>query len=94
MLFSDEQLIQFLYSCYSKLEVTKKAIDTYYTMKTTTPEFFSNRHLDAPGLKHITDVVLVFIIMIIHSCSLELDLNMMWLFSKNGHFFHKFIILF
>ncbi|XP_073975230.1 alpha-tocopherol transfer protein-like [Rhodnius prolixus] len=53
----DEQLIQFLYSCYSKLEVTKKAIDTYYTMKTTTPEFFSNRHLDAPGLKHITDVV-------------------------------------
>lgn len=53
----DEQLIQFLYSCYSKLEVVKRAIDTYYTMKTNTPEFFSNRDLDAPGLKHITDVV-------------------------------------
>lgn len=54
---SDDQLKLFLHSCYYRLETTKKTIDTYYTLKTGVPEFFANRSLDAPGMKHILNVV-------------------------------------
>uniref|UniRef100_A0A1B6KMT6 CRAL-TRIO domain-containing protein n=1 Tax=Graphocephala atropunctata TaxID=36148 RepID=A0A1B6KMT6_9HEMI len=52
----DDQLKLFMHSCYYKLENTKRAIETYYTMKTSVPEFFDNRSLGCPGIKHILNV--------------------------------------
>lgn len=54
---SDDQLKLFLHSCYYRLETAKKTIETYYSLKSSTPEFFANRSLDAPGIKHILNVV-------------------------------------
>lgn len=53
---SDDQLKLFFHSCYYRMESAKKAIETYYTMKTNVPEFFHNRTLGDPGLKHMLDV--------------------------------------
>lgn len=54
---SDEQLSLFIYSCYHNLERAKKTVEAYYELKSSTPEFFSNRDLAAPGLAHILNVV-------------------------------------
>uniref|UniRef100_A0A146MET1 Alpha-tocopherol transfer protein-like n=1 Tax=Lygus hesperus TaxID=30085 RepID=A0A146MET1_LYGHE len=58
----EEMLSLFLFSCFSKLETTKKAIDTYYSMKTATPEFFADRDLDSKALQHIMNVVQMVIL--------------------------------
>ncbi|BET00530.1 CRAL/TRIO domain [Nesidiocoris tenuis] len=58
----DEMLSLFLFSCFSKMETTKKAVDTYYSMKTATPEFFANRDLDCKGLQHIIKVVQIVVL--------------------------------
>lgn len=40
----DDQLLRrFLYSCNYSLERTKKTIDSFYTIRSTTPELFANR---------------------------------------------------
>ncbi|XP_024888243.1 alpha-tocopherol transfer protein-like [Temnothorax curvispinosus] len=40
---SDSELALFLHSNYYRLEPTKTTIDTFYTVRTHVPEFFSNR---------------------------------------------------
>lgn len=39
----DERLERFLYGCKFSLERTKQVLDTYYRVRATTPEFFTNR---------------------------------------------------
>ncbi|KDR18315.1 alpha-tocopherol transfer protein-like [Zootermopsis nevadensis] len=45
---SEEQLIVFLHSCYYDVARTKNCIETYYTLRTKTPEIFTNRDLKHP----------------------------------------------
>ncbi|KAF7399422.1 hypothetical protein HZH68_008014 [Vespula germanica] len=40
---SDSEMALFLHSNYYRMEPTKNTIDTYYTVRTHVPEFFSNR---------------------------------------------------
>lgn len=40
---TDSEIALFLHSNYYRIEPTKTTIDTYYTIKTHVPEFFSNR---------------------------------------------------
>lgn len=40
---SDKELSLFLHSNYYRLEPTKTTIDSYFTIRTRVPEFFSNR---------------------------------------------------
>lgn len=40
---SDSELALFLHSNYYRLEPTKTTIDTFFTVRTHVPEFFSNR---------------------------------------------------
>lgn len=40
---TDSELTLFLHSNYYRIESTKATIDTYYTVKTHVPEFFSHR---------------------------------------------------
>lgn len=42
---SDSELALFLHNNYYRLEPTKTTIDTFFTMRTHLPEFFSNREL-------------------------------------------------
>ncbi|KAJ9574054.1 hypothetical protein L9F63_008580 [Diploptera punctata] len=54
---SDKQVKLFLHSCLLHLEETKKTIDTYYTLKTNTPEFFSSRNPLSDEIQHIKNVI-------------------------------------
>ena len=55
---TDTELVLFLHSNYYRLEPTKNTIDTFYTVRTHVPEFFSNRNTnEAKDLKNITKVV-------------------------------------
>lgn len=47
----DQELALFLHSNYYRLEPTKSTIETYYTIRTHVPEFFSNR--DPLGTKEL-----------------------------------------
>lgn len=40
---TDSELVLFLHSNYYRLEPTKSTIDTFYSVRTHVPEFFSNR---------------------------------------------------
>lgn len=48
---TDAELVLFFHSNYYRMEPTKLTIDTYYTVKTHVPEFFSNR--DPLGQKEL-----------------------------------------
>lgn len=48
---TDAELALFLHSNYYKIETTKTTIDSYFTIKTHVPEFFSNR--DPLGSKEL-----------------------------------------
>ncbi|KAJ4451790.1 hypothetical protein ANN_03262 [Periplaneta americana] len=52
----DTQLELFLHSCKCSLEFTKTTIEAYYTVRTSTPEFFSDRDLHIPELQQIKSV--------------------------------------
>ncbi|KAI4477147.1 PREDICTED: alpha-tocopherol transfer protein-like isoform X2 [Polistes canadensis] len=55
---TDSELALFLHSNYYRLEPTKVTIDTYYTVRTHVPEFFSNRDpLGSKSLRQIMKVV-------------------------------------
>lgn len=54
---TEEELIRFLHSCYYKIEETKKCIDVYYKLRSSTPEFFNDRDLSRPELKQAQDVL-------------------------------------
>lgn len=48
---TDAELVLFLHSNYYRMEPTKATIDTYFTVRTHVPEFFSNR--DPLGSKEL-----------------------------------------
>ncbi|XP_047353529.1 uncharacterized protein LOC124950614 [Vespa velutina] len=55
---TDSELALFLHSNYYRLEPTKTTIDTFYTVRTHVPEFFSNRDpLGSKSLRQIMKVV-------------------------------------
>ncbi|XP_050439739.1 alpha-tocopherol transfer protein-like [Adelges cooleyi] len=43
---TDEHLILFLHSCFYRLELTKSTIESYFTIRTHSPEFFTKRDID------------------------------------------------
>ncbi|XP_050544851.1 alpha-tocopherol transfer protein-like [Daktulosphaira vitifoliae] len=49
---NDEQLILFLHSCFYRLESTKATIESYFTLRTHSPELFTKRDSD---LKNVSD---------------------------------------
>lgn len=55
---TDSELALFLHSNYYRLEPTKNTIDTFYTVRTHVPEFFSNRDpVNSKDLRHIFKVM-------------------------------------
>ncbi|XP_025161278.1 alpha-tocopherol transfer protein-like isoform X2 [Harpegnathos saltator] len=48
----DEQLALFAHSCYFNLDATRRCMDVYYRMRTTVPEFFSDRDSRLEYLQH------------------------------------------
>lgn len=52
----DQFLVTFLRGCKYSLEKAKKKIEMYYTARTTTPEFFSNRDPSDNFLSEIIDL--------------------------------------
>lgn len=54
---SDYELVLFLHSNYYRTEPTKTTIDTFFTIKTHVPEFFSDR--DPLGSKSIREIMKV-----------------------------------
>ncbi|KAG5312590.1 TTPAL protein, partial [Acromyrmex insinuator] len=55
---SDSELALFLHSNYYRLEPTKTTIDTFFTVRTHVPEFFSNRDpINNKELKKATETV-------------------------------------
>ncbi|XP_014474891.1 PREDICTED: alpha-tocopherol transfer protein-like isoform X2 [Dinoponera quadriceps] len=56
----EEQLALFAYSCYFDLQATERCMDVYYRMRTTIPEFFSNRD---PRLKYLQHSLKVSVLM-------------------------------
>ncbi|PSN33670.1 hypothetical protein C0J52_21786 [Blattella germanica] len=54
---SDKQLELFLHSCKYHLESTKTTIETYYTVKTSAPEFFNSRDPSCQELQQLRDVI-------------------------------------
>ncbi|XP_031783356.1 alpha-tocopherol transfer protein-like isoform X2 [Nasonia vitripennis] len=56
---TDSELALFLHSNYYRLEPTKNTIDTFYTVRTHVPEFFSNRDpVNAKDLLQMFKVVM------------------------------------
>jgi len=55
---SNSELALFLHSNYYRLEPTKTTIDTFFTVRTHVPEFFSNRDpINNKELKKATETV-------------------------------------
>lgn len=48
----EEQLALFAHSCYFDLKATKRCMDVYYKMRTTTPEFFRDRDSSLQYMQH------------------------------------------
>lgn len=59
MIVTEEKLFLFHHSCMCDLERTKACIEVYYSIRTTTPEFFSNRDLSSTSLQTTIDNVYV-----------------------------------
>lgn len=53
---SDEYIILFLHSNYYKVKETKETIESYFTIRSNTPDLFSNRDPLAPKNKAILDI--------------------------------------
>ncbi|XP_011693795.1 PREDICTED: alpha-tocopherol transfer protein-like [Wasmannia auropunctata] len=53
----EEQLALFAHSCHFDTEATKQCMDVYYRMRTTVPEFFSDRDPTLDYLQHIMKVL-------------------------------------
>lgn len=54
---SEDQLIVFLHSCYYNVARTMDCIEKYYTLRTKTPEIFTNRNLKRPENHKMLTVV-------------------------------------
>lgn len=48
---SDEQIILFLIACNNIIENTENTIENYFKMKSSAPEFFTNRYIDSQEMK-------------------------------------------
>ncbi|XP_058810879.1 alpha-tocopherol transfer protein-like [Phymastichus coffea] len=58
---TDSELALFLHSNYYLMEPTKNTIDTFYTVRTHVPEFFSNRDpINCKELRKIFDTIYLF----------------------------------
>lgn len=69
---SDSELILFLHSNYYRIEPTKTTIDTFYTIRTHVPEFFSNRDpLAVKEIRAMLKVVWVVLFLLVIYCSVE-----------------------
>jgi len=55
-LIADEFVLLFLHSCEFSLEKTKNTIETYFTIRTGVPEFFSRREPKTADVKNSFDV--------------------------------------
>lgn len=65
---TDTDLILFIHSNYYMMEPTKANIESYFTLRTHLPEFFTNRDLtQSPELRSALEVAYVF--------KIELKLN-------------------
>ncbi|KAG7303360.1 hypothetical protein JYU34_011850 [Plutella xylostella] len=53
---SDEFIVLFLHSNYYKVKETKDTIECYFTLRTNTPDLFSNRDPLSPKNKAILDI--------------------------------------
>ncbi|XP_063222922.1 alpha-tocopherol transfer protein-like isoform X10 [Bacillus rossius redtenbacheri] len=53
---TDDHLILFLHSRYDNVEKTKQAIESYCTLKTLTPEIFSNRDVLGKDIQDMVDI--------------------------------------
>lgn len=49
-LFSDDLLILFLHSCFYRLEPTKATIESYFTLRTHSPELFTKRDVEVKSV--------------------------------------------
>uniref|UniRef100_A0A1B6DLZ3 CRAL-TRIO domain-containing protein n=2 Tax=Clastoptera arizonana TaxID=38151 RepID=A0A1B6DLZ3_9HEMI len=56
----DQWLLTFLRGCKFSLAKTKQKLETYYTMRTALPEFFSNRDPHLPQLQQIMNLGMCF----------------------------------
>ncbi|XP_046980067.1 alpha-tocopherol transfer protein-like [Schistocerca americana] len=56
---TDEKIMLFLHSCHYSLERTKSTIDTYFSLKTTAPEFFSERNPENEELRRTAKIIQV-----------------------------------
>jgi len=57
----EQQLALFAHSCYFDLEATKRCMNVYYRMRSTVPEFFSDRDSSLDYLQHSLKVAYVLI---------------------------------
>ncbi|XP_067015217.2 alpha-tocopherol transfer protein-like [Anabrus simplex] len=55
----DQDLVLFLHSCYFRVEPAKNTLDTYFTVRTHVPEYFSKRDPDEPGIKQACNVTCI-----------------------------------
>lgn len=46
----------FLHSCYGDLEVTKKTIEAYFTVRTHAPDLFSQKDPLLPEIQNVLDI--------------------------------------
>ncbi|XP_012224572.1 alpha-tocopherol transfer protein-like [Linepithema humile] len=53
----DQRILTFLRGSKFSLEVCKRKLDNYFTMRTMIPEFFSNRDITKPVLQEVVKVV-------------------------------------
>ncbi|XP_054281187.1 alpha-tocopherol transfer protein-like [Macrosteles quadrilineatus] len=58
----EERLVLFHFSCWYDLDKTKSCIETYYTLRSNTPEFFSNRDLSSKALQAAESNVTCFVL--------------------------------
>jgi len=49
-MFTDEHIILFLHSCFFRLEPTKATIESYFTLRTHSPELFTKRDTEVKSV--------------------------------------------
>lgn len=49
-IISDEHLVLFLHSCFYRLEPAKLTIESYFTLRTHSPELFTNRDTEVKAV--------------------------------------------
>jgi hypothetical protein len=55
--WDEHRLLIFLKGCHFSLELCKKKLDMYFTVRTHIPEFFSHRDITSPDLQKVLSIV-------------------------------------